>query len=179
MSIQKIAQRYATALTDVVMEKDLQSVVREELKWLSQLMQQSGELREVFANPAITAQQKENVLDRLLDRTQPSDLTKNLLRLLQRNERLHHLDEVYSAFLKELDDRLSIITAHVSSARPLNGEEARQLQRGLEEMTGKQIRTRMETNPDLIGGLVVRIGSEIYDGSIQTQLEHIRQQLSQ
>jgi F-type H+-transporting ATPase subunit delta len=179
MSIRKVAQRYATALVDLALENKQQAVVQEELQALSELMQQVPELRAVFANPAINKHQKEHVLQSLLEKTKPSQFTGNLLRLLLKNERLHDLDEIYAAYVQELDNRLGITTAEVATARPLTEDEGRRLQAQLEQLTGKQVRMQVRTDPELIGGVVARIGSEIYDGSIRTQLEHIRRQLSQ
>lgn len=179
MSIRKVAQRYATALVELALEHKQQAVVQEELRAFSELMQQVPELRAVLANPAISKHQKARVLESVLDKTKPSPFTENLLRLLLKNERLHHLDEIYAAFLQELDKRLGITTAEVTTARALTEDEQRRLQAQLEALTGKQVRLQMRTEPELIGGVIARIGSEIYDGSLQTQLEHIRQQLSQ
>jgi len=178
MSIRKVAQRYATALADLALEKGQPAVVQEEVHAFSDLMQNVPELHTAFANPAISKHQKAQVLQTLLERTKPSQLTENFLRVLLKNERLHYLGEVYQAYLQELDDRMGITTAEITTARPLSEDEQRQLKTQLEKLTGKQVRMRVGTNPEIIGGVVARIGSEIYDGSIQTQLESIRRQLS-
>lgn len=179
MRIGKAAQRYARALVDLVIEEGQEAVVQEELKSFSELMQQMPELLAVFANPAISKHQKQQVLQSLLERAQPSQITENFLRLLMKNDRLHQLGEMFTAFLQVLDDRMGITTAEVATARPLSEAEHRHLKRQLEKLTGKQVRMQVQTVPDIIGGVVARIGSEIYDGSIQAQLEHIRRQLSQ
>jgi F-type H+-transporting ATPase subunit delta len=179
MSIRKVARRYAGALVDLTLEKGQQAEVKEELRALSALMQQAPQLPAVFAHPAIGKLPKERVLQSVIDRTRPSQLTANFLRLLLKNERLHHLGEIFAAFQEELDHRLGITNADVATARPLTEDEQRQLTAQLEKLTGKQVRLRAETNPDVIGGVVVRIGSEIFDGSLRTQLENLRKQLSQ
>ncbi|MBI3950216.1 MAG: F0F1 ATP synthase subunit delta [Acidobacteria bacterium] len=179
MSVGKVAQRYAKALVDLVLEKDQQAVVQEELSAYNELMHQTPEMQAVFANPAISKSQKERILQWLLQRTKPSPLVENFLRLLLKNKRLHNLGEMYAAYLQELDHRLGITTAEVITARPLRDDEHRRLRSQLEKLTGKQVRMQVEANPEILGGVVARIGSEVYDGSIQSQLENIRRQLSQ
>lgn len=177
--IGKIALRYASALVDLALEKGQQDVVREELGYFSEVMRTVPSIALVFANPAVTKPEKERVLDALLQRTRPTPLTENFLRLLVKNDRFQHLEEIHAAFLRELDNRMGIVTADVISARPLTDEQFQLLRRRLEQLTGKRVRIRASAEPALIGGVVVRIGSEVYDGSIQTQLEHVRRQLAE
>jgi F-type H+-transporting ATPase subunit delta len=177
MSVRRIAQRYATALADLVLAKGEQAVVQEELKALSELMQTAPELRQVFANPAVTKPQKQKILAALVLRARPSPLTENFLRVLLKNERLHHLAEIYEVFAEELDSRLGIVTAGVLTARPLTPTETSQIAAQLEKLTGKRIRLRAMVDPEIIGGVVAWIGSEVYDGSIHTQLEKIGEDL--
>lgn len=176
--IGKIAMRYASALVDLALEKGEQDVVRDELGYFSELMRSVPSLALVFANPAVTRPEKERLLDALLQRTRPTRLTENFLRLLVKNDRFPHLEEMYAAFLKELDNRMGIVTANVVSAHPLTEDQSQLLKRQLEQLTGKRVRLNASTEPELIGGVIVRIDSEVYDGSIQTQLERLRRQLA-
>jgi F-type H+-transporting ATPase subunit delta len=100
------------------------------------------------------------------------------LRVLLKNERFHHLDEMYLAFAEELDHRLGITTAEVTTTRPLTTSEESQLKTRLEKLTGKQVRLQAAVEPGIIGGVVARIGSDVYDGSIRTKLERIQKELS-
>jgi F-type H+-transporting ATPase subunit delta len=179
MSSQKVAQRYATALADLVLDAGAQATIQSEINVVSELMGHNQDLYAVFANPAISRLQKEKVLQALLERLKPSAYTQNFLRLLLKNERLHDLVDIYSAYLNELDQRRGITTAKVTTARPLREDEETRLKTQLEKLTGKQVRVEIETDPAILGGVIARIGSEIYDGSIQTQLENFRKQLSQ
>lgn len=179
MSSSKVAQRYATALADLTLDATTQATIRNELSAISQWMEPHSDLYAVFANPAISRWQKEKVLHALTERWKPSSYTQNFLRLLLRNERLHEVASIYAAYLRELDQRQGITTANVTTARPLREEEQTQLQAHLERLTGKRVRLQVKTDPAILGGVVAQIGSEVYDGSLLTQLENLRKKLSQ
>ncbi|MCS6805792.1 MAG: ATP synthase F1 subunit delta [Acidobacteriota bacterium] len=179
MSSQKVAQRYATALADLTLDATAQATIRNELSTMSQWMKEYPDLYAVFANPAISRWQKEKVLRALIERWKPSRYTQNFLRLLLRNERLHEVANIYAAYLRELDQRQGITTANVTTARPLREDERSELQAQLEKLTGKRVRLQVKTDPAILGGVVAQIGSEVYDGSILTQLENLRKKLSQ
>jgi F-type H+-transporting ATPase subunit delta len=177
MSVRRVAQRYATALADLALGQGQQTVIQEELKSLSELMQSAPDLRQAFANPAVSKQQKQTLLEALIQRGKPTQLTESFLRVLLRNERVQHLDEMARAYHEELDKRLGMATAGVLSARPLTGEEATQLRAQLEKLSGKKVRLMSVVDPDIIGGVVAWIGSDVYDGSIHTQLERMGEEL--
>jgi F-type H+-transporting ATPase subunit delta len=83
------------------------------------------------------------------------------------------------AFEIELDARLGFVRAEVSSAQQLDREQTAALEAGLTQLTGKQVRARFQVDPALIGGVVARIGSTVYDGSIRGQLDNLRRQIAQ
>ena len=177
MSVETVARRYAIALADVVIKSGETGTVKAELKSWADLMNQNSNLQEVFANPAITHVDKEKVLESLLAKTKPSKTTANFLRILLRNSRLTELAEINEKFVSVLDERSGVVAAEVTSARPLSDAEKAEFQANLAKLTGKQVNLNFNINESIIGGVVTRVGSTVYDGSVKTQLENLKQQL--
>jgi F-type H+-transporting ATPase subunit delta len=177
MSAETIARRYATALADVVLKIGETDQVKSELKEWEVLIDANGDLQTVFSNPAIVHLSKEKVLEGLLEKTKPSRTTANFLRVLLSNSRLTELSEINERFASVLDERNNIVAAEVTSARDLRDDERSELKTNLEKLTGKTVNLNFDTDKELIGGVVTRVGSTVYDNSVKTQLENLREQL--
>jgi F-type H+-transporting ATPase subunit delta len=177
MSVETVARRYATALADVVTKSGGTEIVRSELKAWENMMTANADLNTVFANPAIQHANKEKVLESLLEKAKPSKTTANFLRILLRNNRLTELAEINAKFASVLDERSNVVTAEVISARPLSEAEKAEFQANISKMTGKRVNLNFNINETIIGGVVTRVGSTVYDGSVKTQLENLKQQL--
>jgi F-type H+-transporting ATPase subunit delta len=177
MSIETIARRYGSALADVVLKTGETETVNAELLQWEAMIGSNAELSEVFANPAIPHPQKVGVLEKLIERAKPSKTTANFLRVLLRNDRLTELAEINRRFAAEIEERRGIVAAEVTSARELREDERAELRSNLEKLTGRQIKLNFQVDNNLIGGVVTRIGSTVYDGSVKTKLENLREQL--
>jgi F-type H+-transporting ATPase subunit delta len=177
MSVETIARRYAGALADVVTKTNEIESVRGELKVWEQMIAGSSELDHIFSNPAIQHTDKENVLEKLLERSAPSKTTANFLRVLLRNGRLTDLAAINQRFDIELEERSNISSVQVTSARELGEAERADLRANLEKLTGRQVKLNFDINESLIGGIVTRVGSTVYDGSVKPQLQNLKEQL--
>ncbi|MEP6849683.1 MAG: ATP synthase F1 subunit delta [Acidobacteriota bacterium] len=177
MSIETIARRYSVALADVVAGSGQVDIVKAELGEWQRLISGNSDLQSVFSNPAIPHANKEKLLEGLLEKTRPAKQTANFLRILLKNGRLTELGEINTRFESELESRGGIVSAEVSSARELPEGDRNELRINLEKLTGKKIKIDFATDPNLIGGVVTRIGSTVYDGSVKTQLENLKEQL--
>jgi F-type H+-transporting ATPase subunit delta len=169
-----MARRYAAALADVVTERDESRQVQEELSAWELMMQGNPDLLEVFRNPTIPYEQKRRVLDTLVERTRVRQTTANFLQVLLRNHRLSELREINLRFAQELDDRRGVVVAKVTTARNVSEADRVRLADKLSDMTGRRVRLQFDVDDELIGGVVTRIGSTVYDGSVRTQLERIK-----
>jgi F-type H+-transporting ATPase subunit delta len=178
MSSQTVARRYASALADVVLQRGEARDVQQELVAWADMMQSNANLREVFANPTIALDQKRGVLRRLIEIAKPRPTTVNFLKVLLQNQRLPELDQINKRFAAVLDDRAGMIAAQVTTARPVAPETQQTLQTKLRNLTGKSVRIEFDTDPEMIGGLVTRIGSTIYDGSVRNQLQQIKEKMA-
>ena len=177
MSVATIANRYARALADVIVEKGEATAVADELKRFAALVEGHAQLREVFASPVIAPDRKRAVLGELLTRVKPRQTAQNFLQLLLANNRLHQLTPMVRALEKELDSRQNIVSAEITTARAINADEQRLLHDKLKTATGKEVRLQYKTDPQIIGGVVTRIGSKVYDGSIKNQLAQMKERL--
>ena len=173
MSLQTVARRYATALADVAIERREEREVQNELDQWAEMIEAHPQLKEVFANPTIVYDHKRKVLEDLISRTSVRETTGSFLRVLLRNQRLSQLGAVVERFGQVLDERGGMVAAHVTTARPLPEDLRNSLHETLAAATGRKVRLSYATDESIIGGLVARIGSTIFDGSVQSQLDRL------
>lgn len=177
MSVEIIARRYATALADVVIPSGEAENVKAELAAWGSMIDVNGDLAALLANPSVAHAGKERVVEELISKTKPSRTTANFLRVLLKNSRLTELGEINKKFSSVLEERGGVVAAEVVSARELPDAERAEFEKQLAKLTGKHVRFSFAVDPDLIGGVVTRIGSTVYDGSVRTKLETLREQL--
>ncbi len=178
MSSQTVARRYAAALADVVVPQGEQRAIQDELSAWELIIHSNAQLQEVFANPTIPYDQKRAVLRELINRTRIRPSTANFLQTLLKNQRVTALREINNRLAQVLDERAGIVAAHVTTARPIAEEARKALSEKLAALTGKKVRLSFATDDELIGGMVTRVGSTVYDGSIRGQLKRLEQALA-
>ena len=177
MSIETVARRYAAALADVVAKSGETEIVRSELAQFVGLMTENPQLAEIFRNPAVPYENKNNILETLIARTRPNKTTANFLRVLQRNHRLADLPAIYGRFNTVLEERAGLVTAEVTTAEPLAAAQQTALAARLQQITGKRVNFNFKIDPEIIGGVVTRIGSTVYDGSVKNQLQQLKEKM--
>ncbi len=177
-----VASRYARALADLVLDpaKGLApQTATGDLAAFEQVVSASPELRSVLLSPAVTPSRKRAVVTRLAGQLGVSRLVKNFLYVLIDHRRTGMLPEVREAFQALIDERTGTVEADVTTARPLAAEQREAVSARLGRVTGKQVRCKFSLDEDLIGGVVTRIGSTIYDGSVRGQLDALRRRLTE
>jgi F-type H+-transporting ATPase subunit delta len=177
MSTETIARRYAVALADAVIHSGETNTVKTELAAWSDLLRGNADLQTVFGNPAITHANKEKVLDSLLAKVKPSKTTSNFLRVLLQNGRLTEISDINDRFAAVLEERSGVVSAQITSARELPENERVEFEKNLERITGKKVNIAFAIDKDIIGGVVTRIGSTVFDGSVRTKLDNLKEQL--
>jgi F-type H+-transporting ATPase subunit delta len=177
MSTETIARRYGTALADVVTASGETTGVRDELRQWQEIFAANADLGTVFSNPAITHANKAKVLEGLISRTQPAKTTANFLRILLENGRLSDLADINDRFGVVLEERSGLVSASITTARELPEEERAAFQANLNKLTGRTVKIDFDVDREIIGGVVTRIGSTVYDGSVRSQLENLKEQL--
>jgi len=178
LSLQTVARRYATALADVAIERREEREIKNELDQWAEMIEAHPQLKEVFANPTIVYDHKRKLLEELISRTRVRETTASFLRVLLKNQRLSQLREVAARYGQVLDERGGIVSAHVTTARPIPEDLKNSLHDTLTAVTGRKVRLSFATDETIIGGLVARIGSTIFDGSVQSQLDRLANELA-
>jgi F-type H+-transporting ATPase subunit delta len=178
LSSQTVARRYASALADVIVPRGEAELVQQELVAWESMMSTNLALLEAFSNPTVAYEQKERLLNELIERTKVKLTTANFLRVLLKNQRLAELPHVNAKLNEVLNEHAGVISAQVTSARPMADTIKAVLEEKLCQLTGKKVRLTFDTDETLLGGIITRIGSTIYDGSVRTQLGRLSEKLS-
>jgi F-type H+-transporting ATPase subunit delta len=172
-----VAQRYAAALADLALERKIAEKVQRDLNSFAETYFSSSDLRNTLESPAINHEIKNKVIEAIAEKMGLDVAIRNFIFLVVDHRRAEMLPEIQAAFRNELNLRLGIEEAEVTSARELTAAEKKELTSVLEQRTGKKIEARFEQNKTLLGGAVVKLGSTIYDGSVREQLDRLREQL--
>ncbi|MEO8724916.1 MAG: ATP synthase F1 subunit delta [Acidobacteriaceae bacterium] len=173
------ASRYARAFADVVMDQRLDpNQVASQLKELVGLVDGSADLKNVWENPGVPADQKVKLLDAIAAREDMTKYVRNFIAVLIEHHRMGALGEIVRQFIAEMDARMGFAEAAITSARELRRDERRALEAEVAKATGKQVRAVYAEDKALIGGAVVRVGSTIFDGSVRGQLARIKELLA-
>ncbi|MBX3281271.1 MAG: ATP synthase F1 subunit delta [Acidobacteria bacterium] len=178
MNTETIARRYAIALADVVTKGGDAGLIKGELATWDEMIKTNADLQSVFSSPAIQHSAKEKVLETLIAKASPSKTTANFLRVLVKNDRIGELAQIRERFEEELADRSGVVVASVVSARDLPESEKGAFQANLEKLTGRKVEIEYGVDPEIIGGVVTRIGSTVYDSSVRTKLDNLREELA-
>jgi F-type H+-transporting ATPase subunit delta len=179
MSMRASAARYARALLDVAITESDPDRAEQELAAFVGLVQQSPDLQRTFANPVVPAADKRAVVQQILDRLKPATPAGKLILLLASRGRLALLPDLLDVYRERLMEHRNVLRAEVTTAVALSPERASQLQQRLAAATGRVVTMTTKVDSALIGGVVTRIGSTVYDGSVATQLAKVRDRLEQ
>jgi F-type H+-transporting ATPase subunit delta len=172
--LKALAERYAGALVDVALENKEAELVKQELAAFAAMVRESDELHAFLSNPTITRAIKHAAIEQLVARMGASRTLRNYLFVIVDQRRAGMLIEIEQAFSALLDARQGITQVTVTSAADLTGGERAELDAALAKLTGRKVQAQCKTDSALIGGVVVRIGSTIYDGSVRAQLDRLR-----
>jgi F-type H+-transporting ATPase subunit delta len=180
MTLSTVATRYANALADVVTAGG--SPLRPEdavaqLRAFEAALRSSPELQNALVTPAVPGSRKKAVVGRIVDVLQLSGIARNFLFVLVDHRRIASLSDIIHSFELVVDERLGFARAEIASASALTAPQSAALNQRLERLTGKRIRARYAVDSGLIGGVVARIGSTVYDGSVRGQLKSLERRL--
>lgn len=164
-------------MADVAMKMSSTQRVRTDFESFVGAFYSAADLRSFLESPAVGIDVKQNVIKTLAARMQLDPNVTNFIHLIVMHGRTELLREIESALREELNARMGIAQAEVTSARGLSDAERRELTAALERRTGKKIEARFSEDGSLLGGAVVRVGSTVYDGSVREKLNRLREQL--
>jgi F-type H+-transporting ATPase subunit delta len=180
MTLSAVATRYAHALADVVTGTGSPLAAGDavtQLRAFEAALRSSPELQNALTTPAVPASRKRAVVGRIVDVLQLSRIARNFLFVLVDHRRITSLTEIIHSFELVVDERLGFARAEVAAPTELTEAQRTALSRQLEQITGKRIRARFAVDGALIGGVMARIGSTVYDGSVRGQLDTLEHRL--
>jgi F-type H+-transporting ATPase subunit delta len=168
------ALRYAEALFDLARDVGALDAVERDFRAISAAIESSADLRAFLKSPVYAAEDKARAADALAARLGAGALTRNFLGVAARNRRLFSLDAMIAAFDKRLADHRGEVAAVAVAAAPLSDDQVRRLRGEIEGLLGKAVNLSVKVDPELLGGLVVRVGSKMFDSSLKTKLNRLK-----
>lgn len=172
-----IASRFSRALADILSSSEAADDAVRKLRAFDELQQSSPDLKNILISPAVSGRKKKAAVARFADQIGFSPLLKNFMYVLIDHRRTAMLGEILASLEAQLDERRGIVRAQVQSARPLDEGQRQEVEAALSRATGKQVFGQYAVDDALIGGLVARVGSKVYDGSVRGQLQAMRVRL--
>jgi len=178
MSLRTSANRYAKALFDVALEEkaDLDRIDKD-LSEITEILRENTELMSAVDWANVPDAARQAVMENVLDKIGVAAPVKKLLVLLTGQRKLVYLQDLAEAYRERLLAHQNVVRAEVTSAAPLSPEKTASLADSLSKVTGKKVELSVSVDPELLGGVVAKIGSTVYDGSVRTQLARMRQEL--
>lgn len=169
-----LAERYAGALYELADEAKNLDEVANDLQALKGLFSESADFRRLIRSPVIRRDDQEKAIAAIAEKAGAQKLTTNFLRLVARNRRLFALTEMVEAFLAILANRRGEVRAKISSAHALTDDQVSRLETSLRDVAGAKVTLETSVDPSLLGGLVVQLGSRMYDSSLRTKLQRLQ-----
>lgn len=170
----QIASRYAKALFLYALEKKELDLIEEDLGVITQLINESDEFKAFTLSPLISRKNKVEIIKKLLEKNKSSESTNKFCQLLASKKRLGILPTVIKIFAEKVAEHKNLITAELISATALEKKQVESINKMLKEKLKKEIKIETKVDPSIRGGIIIRIGSQMLDGSITSQLERIR-----
>ena len=174
-----VARRYAKGLLEAVaaVAPGSENKVKDQLAALVATIEGHDGLKLLIRNPAIDEQQKSAILGKITEIIDLDELARRFVNLLAEKKRLDHLSLIAEVYGELVDEHSGVVTAHITTATPLNPGQIVELESSLRAATGREVRISRNTDARLLGGVVTRIGDVVYDGSLQGHLARIRERL--
>jgi len=174
---QVVAKRYAKALFELAREDGRLEGCLEELKALERLLDEVPEFETVLKSPIYPEEVKKQILRTIKDQTEMSDLLFRFLGLLVEKNRTDYFRDIVRVYEKLCDEYNNIVRAEVTAATDLDERIIEKIASSIKEMTGKTVIVEFRKDPDLIGGVIAKVGDLVLDGSVRTQLRNIKETL--
>lgn len=178
MTNRSSAARYARALLDVSRKEGDPRAAERELAALVSLAAGNAQLARALVNPAIPVARKAALLDEILARLSAGPVLRKLLLLLAERDRLVLLPDLLDEYRRRLMESQNVVQAEITSAVPLAPDAVQAIERAIADRTGRQVVLTSRVDRGIIGGVVTRIGSLVYDGSVKRQLERMKDALT-
>jgi F-type H+-transporting ATPase subunit delta len=169
-----LAERYAAALFDLADERRMLDEVATDLRQLRAMLATSPDLARLMRSPILTRVEQGKAIAALVERAGFTPLVRDFLAVVAKNRRLFAVPAMIEAYLAELAERRGEVTAEVTAAQPLSDPQLAQLSEQLRRAVGRRVSVDVRVDRGLIGGLVVKLGSRMIDGSVRSKLQRLQ-----
>ena len=169
-----VAERYANALFELALENNSLAEIEKDLGRFSALIAESPDLARLVRSPVFSADEQRRAVGAVLDQAGIGGLVANFVKVVAGNRRLFAVPDIVIAFTRLAAKHRGEITAEVTSAEPLSDKHATALKEALKTSLGKDVTLEARVDPSLIGGLIVKVGSRMIDGSLKTKLNSLK-----
>ena len=170
--------QYANALADIALAQGAAAPVMQQLGDFAAAYASSPELRNFLASPAVSKAEKRGVAEKLSSRLGASKIVRNFLFVVIDHRRTHELPGIFQSFQQVVRERQGIAEAEIFSPMALNDTQKKEMTQVLEKLTGKKVQAKFSLDAKLLGGVLVRVGDTIYDGSLRHRLDEMRERLA-
>jgi len=173
----KISRRYARALMSLGQEEGQYAEYGQNLQAFTDLCSANDEFFRVISNQVFAIDDRKKIIEAVLEKSSFSDMVKNFLRLLLDKNRIGAIKEITDHYARLTDEISNIIRAKVITAKPLKGDAEKRLIQALKALTSKEVEIKVSEDASIMGGLIVKAGDLVLDGSVKIQLEGLRESL--
>jgi F-type H+-transporting ATPase subunit delta len=172
-----IARRYAKALLEIGIAQQTYDALGKEVERAADTLRSSPELRHALENPIFSLEKRKLIMDELTRRLALSKTVRSFIMILLDKGRIARLPDISRVYRTLVDEHAGRVRATVTSARPLDPMLETRLKSALEKSSGKVVIFEKREDPAILGGLVTQLGDTVYDGSVRTQLQQLREEL--
>ena len=173
-----LSRRYAKAMFDIGTQQGDLAKLGQDIRSLAKAMTESAELDNALTNPALRRSDRRKVIDAVMQSIGVQTSSRNLVYVLLDGERMGNLPGISRALDEMIEAKAGRVTAEVISAKPLDASQLSEINVALEKLSGKKVSVTTRQDPELLGGVIAKVGDTVYDGSLRTQLRAIRDELS-
>ena len=169
-----VAGRYATALFELAVDRGVIDEVANDLRQLQAMISKSADLRRLIQSPLFSRAQQSDAMAAVLTSAGLSELVRNFIGVVAGNRRLFALEGMIGAYRGLVAQHRGEVTAEITSATPLSESQRSAVEQALKQAIGSNVAIDIEIDPNLIGGMVVRVGSRMVDSSLRTKLQRLQ-----
>ena len=173
-NVSGVAQRYANALFELALDENALPAVENDLNRFAALIEESPDLKRLVRSPVFSASEQLRAIDAILAKDQIAGMVANLIKVAAGNRRLFVVPEIITGFKQLAAKHRGEVAAEVTSAEPLSDAHVADLKAALKASLGKDVSLDTHVDPSLIGGLIVKVGSRMIDGSLRTKLNSLK-----
>ncbi len=177
--VSSTANKYAEALADVAAETGLSlEKTGEQLESFTQAFRDNEELEKVLLGPSYPLAVKQGIVKEIANVLKVEKIVRNFLLVLVEKGRIENIEEIFEAYQCVLDKKAGVVRVDVASAHKLDAEDQKRIAEAMRKVTGKDVKLSYSVDDELIGGLRLQVGSTVYDGSILSSLEQLRNRMT-